>query len=193
MVNPKSNIFIISGPSAAGEDSIIKRLEKLFPIEKVITTTTREIRPGETRGKSYYFVPKEEFLSGIIDGKFFEYAEEDRGNFYGVTQEEVARVMASNKVVIWKMDYKGVLTIKKLIPDAKAILLDVPLEVIEKRIRRRDIATEEYVKTRLDYAEGWYKNRDKFDYAVKNDEGRLDEAVAAVAKIIEENYNEKLN
>lgn len=188
MPSQKSKIFIISGPSGAGEDSIIKKLEKLFSIEKVITTTTREMRPGEAQGKPYYFVPKEEFLAGIKEDKFFEYAEEDRGNFYGVTRQEVARAMAANKVVIWKMDYKGVLTIKKLLPDAKAILIDVPLGVIEKRIKRRDIATEEYVKTRLDYAKGWYENRDKFDFAIKNEDGKLNEAVEAVAAIIRENH-----
>ena len=40
----KNKLFIISGPSGAGEDSIIEGLKELFSIERVVTTTTREKR-----------------------------------------------------------------------------------------------------------------------------------------------------
>jgi guanylate kinase len=190
MPSQKPKIFIISGPSGAGEDSIIKGLKKHFSVEKVVTTTTREMRIGEAQGNPYYFISKEKFSSGVKNGEFFEYAEEDRGNFYGVTKKEMQRALSSNKPVIWKLDYKGAIAAKKLIPASVTILIDAPLEVIEKRIRRRDIATDEYVKIRLEYAKGWYENRDKFDYSVKNEEGKLDEAVKEVAGIIKGEYEE---
>ena len=65
----KSKIFIISGPSGAGEDSIINALKAQFEIEKPITTTTREMRPGEVEGKNYYFLTKDEFEKGIKENK----------------------------------------------------------------------------------------------------------------------------
>ena len=151
MPSQKSKVFIISGPSGAGEDSIIRGLEKIFPIEKVTTTTTREMRTGESPGRPYYFVSKENFAFGIENGDFFEYAEEDRGNFYGVTKKEMQRALYSNKPVIWKLDYKGVITAKKIIPDCITIFIDVPPEVIERRIRKRDQATEEYIKINAEY------------------------------------------
>ena len=184
MLSQKSKVFIISGPSGAGEDSIIRGLEKLFPIEKVTTTTTREMRAGESQGRPYYFVSKENFAFGIENGDFFEHAEEDRGNFYGVTKREMQRSLVSNKSVIWKLDYKGAITAKKLIPDCVTILIDVPMEVIERRIRKRDLATDEYINIRLNYAKGWYENRDKFDYSVRNEDGKLDEAIKNVAEIM---------
>ena len=180
----KTNIFILSGPSAAGEDSIIRCLEEQIEIEKIITTTTREMRPRESQGNPYYFISKKEFEDKIKKDDFYEYAEEDRGNLYGVTKKEFERACNIGKPVIWKVDYKGVITGKKVFPDAVAILIDVSLETIENRIRRRDSLSEEYIQGRLKYAQGWYANKDKFDYSIKNEEGKLSEAVAEVIAMI---------
>ena len=180
----ETNIFIISGPSAAGEDSIIRGLEEQIEFEKIITTTTREMRPKESQGNPYYFISKKEFEDGIKKDEFYEYAEEDRGNLYGVTKKEFERACNSGRPVVWKVDYKGVITGKKIFPDAIAIFIDVPLETIENRIRRRDNLNEEYIQGRLKYAQGWYDNKDKFDYSIKNEEGKLDEAIQEVVNII---------
>lgn len=187
-IEKHSNIFIISGPSGAGEDTIYKELLKKFDIERIITTSTRLMRPGESQGKPYYFISKEEFLKGVNGGKFFEYAEEDNGNYYGVTKAEVERVREMNKIVVWLCDYQGVLTVKKLIPNAIAILITAPLDVLEYRIRKRDNADDEYVKGRMEHAKGWFENRDKFDYEVENEQGKLAKAVEKVADIIKRHY-----
>jgi guanylate kinase len=180
----KSNIFMISGPSGAGEDSILEKLKDSILFEKIITSTTREMRPGESQGDPYYFISKKEFETKIGRNEFYEYAEEDRGNFYGVTKKEIERVLNISKPIIWKLDYKGVLAVKKLFPSAVAILIDVPVDVIENRIRRRDNLSEEYIQGRLQYARGWYENRGIFDFFVKNEEGKMDEAVEKIAEII---------
>lgn len=70
----KANIFIISGPSGAGEDSIINGLKKYFSVERIITNTTREIRSGESQGNPYYFIRKEEFEERKSKGDFVEWA-----------------------------------------------------------------------------------------------------------------------
>jgi len=183
----KSNIFIVSGPSGAGEDSVIEGLKKHLDIERVITTTTREMRSGESHGQPYYFISKEEFKKGVENGEFFEYAEEDNNNFYGVTHKEIKRARNSEKVVVWKVDYKGVLNLKKIIPEIPAILINAPLDIIEKRIRNRDGVSEEFIQERIKYAQGWTENKNAFDYGVENEEGKLDEAVSRVAEIIKNN------
>ena len=71
-MNKKNKLFIISGPSGAGEDSVIAGLKKCLNIEKIITTTTRKIRPDETQGKEYYFISKDEFKKSITNDEFFE-------------------------------------------------------------------------------------------------------------------------
>jgi len=183
----KSNVFIISGPSGAGEDSVIKGLKKHFDIERVITTTTREMRPGESQGRPYYFISKEEFKKGVKNGDFFEWAEEDNNNFYGVTRREIERAKNSGKVVIWKVDYKGVITIKKTLPETVTIMISAPADILEKRIRNRNKVSEEFVRERMEYAKGWERNKKFFDYIVENKEGKLNETISKVAEIIKKN------
>ncbi len=183
----KSNIFIISGPSGSGQDSVIRGLEKIIDLEKIITTTTRPMRPGEKNGVSYYFVTKKEFEIMIKEKKFFEYAIEDNGHYYGGTYQEIKRVKKTNKPVIWKIDYQGVITGKKLIPEAKSILIYIPQELIPARLKKRGHRSEEFIKARIKHSQGWYENKNIFNYKVNNEEGKLEKTISEVAKIIREN------
>ncbi len=143
----KSKIFIISGPSGAGEDSIIEGLRKNFEIERVITTSTRQMRSGESQGNPYYFISREEFIRRRDNNEFIEWAEQYNGNLYGVTKEEIERVKNCGKVGIWKIDWKGVITAKKLYPEIPAIFITVSdFKILEDRIRRRGGISEEYIK-----------------------------------------------
>ncbi|KKP80194.1 MAG: guanylate kinase [Candidatus Moranbacteria bacterium RIFOXYA12_FULL_35_19] len=185
-----SNIFIISGPSGAGEDSVIEGLKKYFEIERIITTTTRQMRSGESQGHPYYFISKEEFITKRDKGEFVEWAEQYNGNFYGVSKEEIERVKNSGKIGTWKIEWKGVITAKKIYPEIKAIFITVPdLKILEDRIRRRDGVSDEYIKERMEYTKEWMKHEDIYDYKVVNEEGKLDETVQKVAEIIKENLH----
>ena len=190
-----SNIFIISGPSGAGEDSVIEGLRKYFEIERVITTTTRNMRQGESQKNPYHFVSREEFLEKIKTDKMAEHAEEYNKNFYGVTKEELERVSKSGKIGIWKIEYKGVMTAKKKFPQIKSIYIAAPsLEIIRQRILRRDSdVSEEYLNERMEYTKEWMKHKDIYDYKVVNEEGKLDETIRKVAKIIKSNLNAQLS
>src|SRR3990172_1453634 len=126
MDNTKNNIIIISGPSGAGEDSIIVGIKKILPIERVITTTCRNIRNNESQGDPYYFISKDEFLDGIKKNKFFEWAEQYNKNLYGVTYDEIERVKNCGKTGIWKIEYQGVLKAIKMMPEITAILINAP-------------------------------------------------------------------
>lgn len=179
-----NNIFIISGPSGAGEDSVIDGLEKILPIERVIATTTRPKRPGETSGKPYYFISRRDFIKLIKEKKLFEYAEEYNNNYYGVTCDEINRVKTSGRIGLWKIEYKGVITAKKLMPKIIAIFINAPLETLEKRIRRRGDVTEKFIQERLSYTKEWLKHLDIYDYLVENEEGKLSQTIKRVAKII---------
>ena len=58
-------LFIISGPSGAGKGTICKRLIEDTKVEISVSMTTRNPRPGEVDGVSYYFTTKEEFEKEI--------------------------------------------------------------------------------------------------------------------------------
>jgi guanylate kinase len=181
----KNNLFIISGPSGAGEDSIINGLKELFPVEVVITTTTRSMRPGEEQGQPYYFISKEEFKANISANKFFEWAQQYNDNLYGVSFEEIERIKNSGKVGLWKIEYKGVMTAKKLMPEIPAIFINAPLDQLEERIRRRDNVTEEFIQERIAYTKEWLKHTDIYDYEVINENGKLSESINKVAQYIQ--------
>ena len=182
----KSNIFIISGPSGAGEDSIIEGLKKYFELERIVNATTRQMREGDINGKTYHFLSKEEFKSQIEAGNFAEYAQHYNGNFYGVTKKELQRVKESGKLGLWKIEYKGVMAVKKIYPEIISIFLNAAsLEILEIRIRRRSDVSDKYIAERMAYTKEWLKHLDLYDYEVINEEGKLNEAIEKVAKIIE--------
>ena len=180
-----NNVVIISGPSGAGEDSIIEGLRKYTTINRVITTTTRDMRPGESHGNPYYFISKEEFEKHIESNEMVEWAKQYNGNLYGVTRAELERVNALPGIGTWKIEYQGVMTAKKLFPEIKSIFIMADsLEVLAERIRRRDGVSEEFIQERMEYTKEWLQHEDIYDYKVINHQGKLDEAVAEVATIL---------
>lgn len=180
-------IIIISGPSGAGEDAVIEGLiKKKWPLERVITTITRAPRLGESQGRPYYFVARDKYEQMLRDGEFFEHAQHYNGNYYGVTFAEIERIKRSGRIGIWKIDYQGVAAAKKLIPGIKAIFIIAPLDILEKRIRRRSGMTDAYVAERMAYTRAWLKHVGIYDYTVVNEEGKLAETIEEVGRIIAE-------
>lgn len=182
------NIFIISGPAGSGKDAVIDGLEKLLPIKRIVTTTTRAPRPGETDGHPYYFVSRAKFEQDIASDRFIEHSINENDERYGVTREELERVAHSENIGIWKVEWKGVMTAKKLFPDIIALFISAPLAVLENRLRKRDGSEkdETYFRERMAYTREWLKHTDIYDYTIENEEGKLDETVRQVSALIRE-------
>lgn len=181
------NLFIISGPSGVGKNTLIDRLSKMMPAKRIITTTTRKMRRGESQKHPYHFVSEETFQQGIARGEFVEYAKGENGNLYGVTQSELSNMIASDKIGIWELEWQGVISAKKLYPQIKAIFITAEsIQTFEKRIRRRQPdASDTFIQERMAYAKEWLKHTDIYDYTVINRENKLDAAVEEVKTIIE--------
>jgi guanylate kinase len=186
-----NKLFIISGPAGAGKNGIIQAVIEALGAERIITTSTRPIRPTETEGRPYYFVSKEKFQEMIAAGEFVEWALEQNGNYYGGTKKEVERIMNGDKVGVWEIEYQGVMAAKKIFKGLKAILINAPLASLEQRLRARDAdrATEEYIKERMEYTKEWLKHKDIYDFEVMNYDGRQDEAIEKTLEIIKKELN----
>ncbi len=179
------NVVIISGPSGAGEDSIIEGLRKYTTVNRAVTSTTRAMRPGEVEGASYYYISKEAFEEKIANGDMIEWAKQYNGNLYGVTKAELERVNALPGIGTWKIEYQGVITAKKLFPEIRSIFIMADsLEVLAQRIRSRDGVSEEYIQERMEYTKEWLKHEDIYDYKVVNRQGKLDEAIVEIVEIL---------
>lgn len=186
MVIPRGKIFIIFGPSGSGEDSVIEGLRRDLEIERVITTTTRRMRRGESEGSPYHFISKKEFQEKLKRGEFVEFAEGYNGHHYGVTEEELNRVLRSGKIGIWKVEYQGVRTIKKKFPYLVAIYLaPSSIEILEGRIRKRGDIEDRDIGERMAYTRKWMKEEKIYDEKVINEEGKLEETIIQVKTIIE--------
>jgi len=179
-----NRLFIISGPSGAGEDSIIAELYKRLPVERVITTTTRTMRPNETNGNPYYFISKKEFEGIRDENGFAEWAEEYNGQLYGVTHKELERVASSEKIGLWKIEWKGVMTAKRMFPGIIAIFITASLESIAARLRKRDNLSEAYLAERMTYTKEWLLHTDIYDYIIENRDGELEKAADRAEAII---------
>jgi len=188
-----SNIFIISGPSGSGQDSVVEGLKKYLNIERVITTTTRLMRAGESEGNPYYFANQKDFEKKIANDELAEYAQEYNDKFYGVTKNELERVAKSGKIGIWRIEYKGVITAKKKFPEIKSIFIAPPsLDVLRERILRRDPdISKEFLEERMKYTEEFLKHKHIYDFKVVNEEGKLNETIAKVAEIIKNEFHQE--
>lgn len=179
-------LFVITGPSGAGKDSVIYKSKDLgLKFAQVITTSTRESRNGESEGHPYYFIKREQFEEKVKAGELIEWAEV-YGNLYGSTKEEVDNKLKDNAVVIVKVDPQGARTYKKMIPNCTTIFIMPPsYEYLEKRLVNRETDSKEVIKQRLITAKRELENLLDWDYLVVNEEGKLKDAAAEIIEIIE--------
>ena len=182
-----TNLVIISGPSGSGKDAVIEGLAKNgVPIERVVTTVTRPPRQGESEGRPYYFASQEHFKELINSNQLTEWALVDNGRYAGVTKTELERVLAQKtKIGIWKIEYKGVRTAKRMMPDVLAILIEPPdINALAKRSLKRGKQSESEIAERLAYSKEFLKHKNLYDYSAVNEEGKLDQTIKEVRGIL---------
>jgi len=178
-------LVVLSGLSGSGKDVVLNGLrESGFPLEFIITLTTRPRRPGEKDGEHYHFVSAQEFQERRESDRLLEYAQV-YGNWYGVPREAVQQALAGGKDAIVKIDVQGAATIKRKVPPAILIFLAPPsLEDLAIRLRERRTEAPADLELRLATAEGELDKLPLFDYIVINRRGELERAVADVEAII---------
>lgn len=184
-LQPYPLLVVLSGPSGVGKDSALMRMREFgFPFHFVVNATSRPQRVGEIDGYDYHFVSKERFEEMIEQNELLEWAEV-YGHYKGIPKSEIRSALASGRDVILRIDVQGVMTVKKLAPEAVFIFL-APGNVNELRHRltlRRTEAPED-LERRLSVALQEMEQVHNFDYVVINSEDRLDEAVGQIRAII---------
>ena len=169
----KGKVIIVSAPSGAGKTSIVKHVLQYLPELSFSTSaTTRTMREGEINGKDYYFLSVEDFKKGICRDVFLEWEEVYANQFYGTLKSEIQRIWDEGKTVIFDVDVKGGLNIKKYFGDkALAIFVEPPtIEELENRLRKRGTETEESLHKRVEKAEYELSFAPKFDKIILNDD-----------------------
>lgn len=172
---------VVSGFSGVGKGAIVKRLLKLYPNEYTlsISATTRSPRNGEENGREYFFVSEEDFQKMISEHKLLEYMQ--YGNHYYGTPSDFSSFCKDkeNVTVIFEIDVRGGLTIKKNSPDTKLIFIIPPsVEELQKRLAGRNTETKEEITIRMNRAMEEIDSIRDYEYIICND--TLENAVQTV-------------
>jgi guanylate kinase len=180
--------IIFSAPSGSGKTTIVKHLLKKNPdLGFSISASTRDKRGRtEAHGKDYYFLSPEEFKKKIDDNDFIEWEEVYEGNFYGTLKSEIQRIWDLGKNVIFDVDVKGGLNLKKYFGDkALAVFVKVPtLDVLKDRLNDRGTESTENISRRMFKANFEMSFQDQFDKVLINE--NLEKSLAEAQQLYEE-------
>ena len=183
MTSRQGRVFVISAPSGAGKSTLCGLVRKRLPgLAYSVSLTSRAPRPGETDGRDYHFVSREDFEGRIKSGEMAEYAE-IFGNYYGTSRKVLAESLERGQDILLDIDIEGAAQLKPFFPEGVFIFLLPPSrEELERRLRSRGTEDETTIKRRLARAGEEMALAGKYDYQVVNED--LDRAVDEVAAII---------
>lgn len=180
-------LIIFSAPSGSGKTTIVKHLLKHFSqLGFSISATTRHKRTGEKEGEDYYFLTPEEFRYKLDNNLFAEWEEVYEDVYYGTLKSEIERLWNLGKSVIFDVDVKGGLNLKKFYKDkALAVFVKVPnIDKLADRLKSRGTESEESIQLRLEKVRYEMSFEDEFDVTLVNDS--LDEALLKAEKLVED-------
>ena len=165
-------MVIISAPSGAGKSTMIRHLlEKGVKLEFSVSATTRKPRVNEKNGVEYYFLSVAEFKKKIAKGDFVEWEEVYKNQYYGTLKSEIDRIWAKGNHVLFDVDVKGGINLKKIFGHNAISIFIMPPSVneLEKRLLLRGTDDPSWIRTRVAKAAQEMKLADEFDNIVIND------------------------
>ena len=167
----RGKLYVLSGPSGVGKSTAVHEVMRRHPTLKFsVSVTTREIRPGEVEGESYYFISRQKFQEMLDNDELLEHAEYV-GNCYGTPEEPINRMLEQGIDVLLDIEPCGALQVQKRRPDATLIFMAAPsFAEIERRLRGRGDTPPDKLLGRLERARGEYQQAEKYDYIVVNDD-----------------------
>ena len=187
----KGKLIIVSAPSGSGKSTIVRWLMEQHPELKLyfsVSCTSRQPRGTEQDGVDYFFLQPDEFRQKIANGEFLEYEEVYTDRFYGTLKAQVERQREAGQNVVFDVDVKGGVNIKKYYGDkALSLFIQPPsVEELRKRLTGRGTDAPEVIEDRIKRAEFELSFADKFDHVVVNDDLQTaeQEALSMVSSFI---------
>lgn len=179
-------IYIFCAPSGSGKSTMVKHLLETFPgqFELSVSCTTRAPRGQEVHGREYYFISVDEFKQRIERNEFVEYEQVYEGLYYGTLKQEITRIEQAGHQVLFDVDVKGGLNLKRILGDqATSVFICPPsIDELSRRLHGRGDTSEEMIKTRLAKAAQEMEEKPHFDRVVINDD--LQQAFAQLDAIV---------
>jgi guanylate kinase len=180
-----AKLLVLSAPSGSGKTTIARALLNMHEdFIFSVSATTRKQRSNERNGSDYIFLSKEEFEQRVLNNEFIEY-ENIYGEYYGTLKEQIVSALNNGTTVIFDVDVKGAISIKKNFPQETVLIFIVPpsMETLEQRLRGRKTETEERIQTRLNRVPMEMEQQREFDYVIINSD--LQQAIEEIENIIQ--------
>ena len=181
----KGKLVIISAPSGSGKTTIVKHLlESGCNLSFSISATTRPMRINEKDGKDYYFLSADIFRRKISNHEFVEWEEVYKDHLYGTLKSEIERIWKDGNHVLFDVDVKGGISLKKLFGRKAVSIFIMPpsIEELKKRLLTRGTDTPEKIRMRIEKAAEEMKLADKFDHIIVNN--NLEQAKYEAYKLV---------
>lgn len=178
-------VLIFSAPSGAGKSTIVNHLLGIFPqLEFSVSATSRAPRGSEVDGREYYFLSPDEFARKVERGEFIEWEEVYSGSCYGTLRSELDRIWSKGHVVVFDIDVKGGINVKKLLGDKALTIFIMPPspEELRRRLESRGTDSAEAIEKRLAKAQEEITYAEHYDKVIVND--RLEEACKAAEEVV---------
>lgn len=178
----KGKLFVISGASGVGKSTVLKAvMAKRTDLRFSVSATTREPRPGEVEGESYYFISKDKFREMIEQDAFVEY-DAHLDNYYGTPAAQLEEKLCHGNVIL-DIEPNGAFAVRAKRPDAVLIFIAPPsMEELQRRLADRGDTSPEQMVIRRERAFWEMEQSKRYDYIVTNDQ--VDTCAAEIEKII---------
>jgi len=181
--------LIFSAPSGSGKSTIVNWLMQEHPELRLyfsISCTSRPPRGTEQNGVEYFFLTPEEFRQRVENNEFLEYEEVYQDRFYGTLKAQVERQLQEGQNVVFDVDVKGGVNIKRFYGNQAMSLFIQPPSVAElrRRLEGRGTDTPEAIENRLAKAEYEMTFAPQFDHIVVNDD--LEQAKQQTLRLVED-------
>ena len=184
--NNQGKVVIFSAPSGAGKTSIVQSLLKRIPsLEFSISACSRAPRKNENHGKDYFFMSSEEFKENIKKECFLEWEEVYEDQFYGTLRSEIERLWEKGLHILFDIDVKGALSLKKAYPEQSLVIFVKPpsVNILHQRLKSRKTESVEKIQKRIAKASEELQYETSFDKVLVNDQ--LEEALKEAEHMIE--------
>ncbi|MBQ3765114.1 MAG: guanylate kinase [Bacteroidales bacterium] len=168
-----NKVLIFSAPSGSGKSTIVNHILGLHPeVEFSVSATSRLPRGEEKDGVEYFFYSADIFRLLVRDDKFVEFEEVYPDRFYGTLKAEVNRIWARGHVIIFDVDVKGGVNLKKYFGEqALSVFIQAPsVEVLRDRLVKRGTDSAEDIEKRVAKAAEEMTYAPKFDKVLINDD-----------------------
>ncbi|MDA2969836.1 MAG: guanylate kinase [Actinomycetota bacterium] len=156
-------IYIITGPSGVGKNTIINELSNHINIHFSVSHTTREKRQGEVDGKDYFFVSEEEFKN-LIDKNFFIEFEQYGDAFYGTGKDQIKN---KKEVILLDLEVNGATKLLKQYPHFIGIFIDIDNDSLKERLKIRG-HDNSFIQERMKLANLQREKKHLYNFNIKN-------------------------